>query len=221
MDAVLDNIGLFANGLAGTVTLFAWSAVGSVVLGTVLAVMRVAPSPAVRAFGTAYVLTVRNTPLTVVFALIVFGGQILGLSVGGSVDLQYRVLAVLALSLYTASFVCEALRGGIATIPVGQAEAARSLGLTFPQTLRHVVLPQAGRTVVPPLGSVLIAMAKNTSIASAFNNTELISAMRTGIENRGDAVIAVLVATAVAYLLVTLTLSLVFALIEKKVAIVR
>lgn len=221
MDAVLDNLGLFANGLVGTVTLFAWSAVGSLVLGVVLAVMRVAPSPAVRAFGTAYVLTVRNTPLTVVFALIVFGGPIVGLSVGGSVDLQYRVLAVLALSLYTASFVCEALRGGIATIPVGQAEAARSLGLTFPQTLRHVVLPQAGRTVVPPLGSVLIAMAKNTSIASAFNNTELISAMRTGIENRGDAVIAILVATAVAYLLVTLTLSLVFALVEKKVAIVR
>jgi glutamate transport system permease protein len=221
VDAVLDNLGLFASGLAGTVTLFVWSAVASLVLGVVLAVMRVAPSPAVRAFGTAYVLTVRNTPLTVVFALIVFGGPILGLSVGGSVDLQYRVLAVLALSLYTASFVCEALRGGIATIPVGQAEAARSLGLTFPQTLRHVVLPQAGRTVVPPLGSVLIAMAKNTSIASAFNNTELISAMRTGIENRGDAVIAILVATAVAYLLVTLTLSLVFALVEKKVAIVR
>jgi glutamate transport system permease protein len=221
VDAVLENIGLFASGFASTVTLFLWSAVGSLVLGTVLAVMRVAPSPAVRAFGAAYVLTVRNTPLTLVFTLIVLGGPILGLTVGGSVDLQYRVFAIAALSLYTACFVCEALRGGIATIPVGQAEAARSLGLTFPQTLRHVVLPQAGRTVVPPLGSVLIAMAKNTSIASAFSNPELLSALRSVVEIRGDAVIAIFVATAIAYLLLTLTLSAIFALVEKKVAIVR
>ncbi|GAA2026374.1 amino acid ABC transporter permease [Pseudokineococcus marinus] len=221
MDAVLDNLGLFADGLAGTLTLFAWSAVGSTVLGTLLAVMRVAPSSAVRAFATTYVLGVRNTPLTVVFAFVVFGGPILGLAVGGDVELQYRVFAVIALTLYTSCFVCEALRGGIATVPVGQAEAARSLGLTFGQSLRHVVLPQAGRTVVPPLGSVLIAMAKNTSIAAAFGNRELISAMRTGIENRGDAVVAVLVATAIAYLLVTLGLSLVFSLVERKVAIAR
>lgn len=221
MDAVLDNLDLFVAGMGGTLALFAWSAVGSLALGALLAVMRVAPSASVRAFGGAYVTLVRNTPLTVVFALIVFGGPILGLTVSGSAALQYRVLAVVALTAYTSTFVCEALRGGIATVAVGQAEASRSLGMTFPQMLRHVVLPQASRSVVPPMGSVMIAMAKNTSIAAAFNNSELITAMLTGVENRGDAVIAFLVATAVAYLLLTLSLSLLFHLLERKVAIVR
>jgi len=113
------------------------------------------------------------------------------------------------------------IRSGIQTIPIGQAEAARSIGLTFSSSLRYVILPQALRSVIPPLGSVLIALTKNTSIASAFNNRELISAMRQTIENRGDAVLWILIATALAYMVITLPMGYLVGVLERKVAIVR
>ncbi|RAC91890.1 amino acid ABC transporter permease, partial [Burkholderia multivorans] len=125
------------------------------------------------------------------------------------------------LTAYTACFVAETLKAGIATIPVGQAEAARAIGLTFNQTLSEVILPQAFRTVIPPLGSVVIAMLKNTSIASAFNNRELISAMRNAIELRGDLVIPILFGTAVAYLVLALILGRIFSYLERKLVILR
>ena len=104
---------------------------------------------------------------------------------------------------------------------MGQAEAARAVGLGFGQVLSFVVLPQAFRTVIPPLGSVIIAMLKNTSIASAFNNRELISAMRNAIEVRGDIVIPLLLATALIYLVLALGLGRIFAYLEKKLVILR
>ena len=96
---------------------------------------------------------------------------------------------MLALGFYTSAFVCEAVRSGINTVPLGQAEAARSLGMTFVQTLRLVVLPQATRTVMPPLSSIFIALTKNSAIAGAFSNTELFSVQKVlsdkGFDDRG------------------------------------
>ena len=221
MDAITDNIGVFASGLWGTIVLTAISGVGALILGTVLAGMRVAPSPVLRGVATVYVNVVRNTPLTLVMFFTAFGLPILQITFGSTSATQFRVYAVIALVAYTSCFVCETLRSGIATIPVGQAEAARSIGLTFGATLRYVVLPQAFRTVVPPLGSVLIALTKNTSIASAFNNQELISAMRGLIETRGDAVLWVLLGTAVAYMILTLPMGYLVGVLERKVAIAR
>ena len=117
--------------------------------------------------------------------------------------------------------MAETLRSGIATVPVGQAEAARAIGLSFTQVLSFIVLPQAFRTVLPPLGSVIIAMLKNTSIASAFNNRELISAMRGAIEVRGDIVIPLLLATALVYLALALVIGRVSDLLERKLVILR
>ena len=134
-----------------TIQLTALSAVGALVLGTILAGMRVSPIPVARAIGAAYVTIFRNTPLTLLIIFCLFGlSQTLGVSLASQssptflVDNNFR-LAVLGLSVYTASFVCETLRSGINTIPLGQAEAARSLGLTFSQNLRLVLLPQAFR----------------------------------------------------------------------------
>jgi len=215
VQVIVDNLDTFGRGLWGTVVLFLWATAGSLVLGTVLAVLRVAPSGAVRAAGTAYVNLVRNTPLTLIMVFCVLGLPILRITFTDAASTQYRIYAVLALVAYTSCFVCEAIRSGINTVPVGQAEAARAIGLPFGQVLALVVLPQALRAVVPPLGSVLIAMLKNTSIASAASNFELISAMRGLIEQNGNAVISVLLGITAAYVLLVAVVSAVIALLER------
>ncbi|GAA1617894.1 MULTISPECIES: amino acid ABC transporter permease [Brevibacterium] len=212
---------LFGSGIWGTVKLFTVTLVGSLVLGTILAAMRVSPTPVLRIAASAYINIVRNTPLTLVMFFCAFGLPFLDIRFGDSSSFNSFVYATLALTAYTACFVAETLKAGIATIPVGQAEAARAIGLTFNQTLTEVILPQAFRTVIPPLGSVIIAMLKNTSIASAFNNRELISAMRNAIELRGDLVIPILFGTAVAYLILALILGRIFSYLERKLVILR
>ena len=161
-----------------TIQLTALSAIGALILGTALAAMRLAPVPTLNWLGTAYVNVVRNTPLTLIILFCSFGlAQTLGVSLvdpkstTSIVDSNFR-LAVLGLTLYTASFVCETVRSGVNTVPLGQAEAARSLGFTFSQNLRIVLLPQAFRAVIIPLGSVVIALVKNTTIASAIGVAE-------------------------------------------------
>ena len=141
-----------------------YSAVGALILGTVLAAMRLSPVPMLNWIGTTYVNVVRNTPLTLIILFCSFGlAQTLGItlvdpqSLTSIEDSNFR-LAVLGLTVYTAAFVCETIRSGVNTVPLGQAEAARSLGLTFSQNLRIILLPQAFRAVIIPLGSVLIAL---------------------------------------------------------------
>lgn len=158
-----DNWDVFSRGFTTTIMLFLVAAVGSLLVGTLLAAMRVSPIPALRAFGTAYVQLVRNTPLTLVFALLVFAVPKL------DINIDYLPSARIALVAYTSAFVCEVIRSGTNTVPTGQAEAGRALGLTFGQVLGSIVLPQAFRSVVPPLMSVLIALLKNTTVAAGFS----------------------------------------------------
>ena len=215
MDAVLDNLDVFVRGFTTTVTLTLVSVVGALVLGTVIAAMRVSPVPPLRWAGATYVQLVRNTPLTVVFFLVVFGLPEV------DIKLSFFVSAVLALSLYTAAFVAEAVRSGVGSVAAGQSEASRAVGMTFGQTLRLVVLPQAFANIVPPLASVFIALLKNTSIASAFFVFEGVQSMNQLINANGDAVLAILAAAALAYLALALVASALFGLLERAVTVSR
>jgi glutamate transport system permease protein len=211
-----DNSDLLWSAFLTTLSLAVVSGVVAVVLGTVLAGMRVSPVPPLRGLATFYVEVFRNTPLTVVFFFLAFGIV--------QIDLQFPsrfLTAVAALSLYTAAFVCEALRSGINSIPPGQAEAARALGLTFGQSLRQVVLPQAFRTVVPPLGNVWIALAKNTSIAAGFAVTDLTAALQRLANANADQLLAVFAAVIAGYLVITLPSAWLIRVVENRVAIVR
>jgi glutamate transport system permease protein len=163
VSVLTDNAGLFALFFWAGIKLFLIAGVGALLLGTALAALRVSPVPAMRAFGTLYVNTVRNTPLTLVLVFFGFAAPKLG------IPLDYFPAACVGLTLYTAAFVCEAVRSGINTVPPGQAEAARAIGMPFGQVLREVVLPQALRASVPPLVSVLMALLKNTTVATAVN----------------------------------------------------
>ena len=211
MDAVLDNLDVFVQGFRTTLSLTFLAAVGALVLGTLIAAMRVSPVPPLRWAGALYVQLVRNTPLTVVFFLVVFGLPEV------DVLLSFYRFAVIALALYTAAFVAEAVRSGINSVPAGQAEASRSVGMTFGQTLRLVVLPQAFANIVPPLASVFIALLKNTSIAYAFGIFEGTQAMAQLINANGADVIAIILASALIYLVLALLASALFAQLERAV----
>ena len=209
-----------------TIQLTAFSALGALILGTVVAAMRLAPVPTLNWLGTAYVNGVRDTPLTLVILFCSFGlAQTLGVTLvdptspTSIVDSNFR-LAVLGLTLYTAAFVCETVRAGVNTVPLGQAEAARSLGFTFGQNMRIVLLPQAFRAVIIPLGSVLIALTKNTTIASAIGVAEAALLMKEMIENTA-ALLVVGAIFAVGFVVLTLPLGLFFGWLGRRLAVAR
>ncbi|MGH3950654.1 MAG: amino acid ABC transporter permease [Pseudonocardiaceae bacterium] len=215
MQAVLESLPLYWEGFRTTLTLALIAGLLALILGTVLGALRVSPVPPLRWFGTAYVDIVRNTPLTIVFFFFVFVAPQIGL------QFPFFTSAVVALTLYTAAFVCEAVRSGINSVGVGQAEAARAVGLTFSQTLSLIVVPQALRTVVPPLINIFIALAKNTSVAGGFFVAELFGvARRLPVVYPAD-VIAVLIGVAVAYLVITVPSGLLAGYLERKVAFAR
>ncbi|MFE7130479.1 amino acid ABC transporter permease [Streptomyces sp. NPDC057638] len=214
MDVLTDNFSLYAEGFLGTVELTFFSSLLALVLGFLMAAFRVAPVASLRAFGTAWVTVLRNTPLTLLFFAVLLGLPRFGLV------LPFGVFAVIALGCYTSAFICEALRAGINTVPRGQGEAARSLGMTFGQTLTTVVLPQAFRTVIPPIGSTIIALAKNSAIAGAFSVTELLGTYKT-LSELGYNIIWTFVWIAVGYLIITLTISALFNVLEKRYGVAR
>jgi glutamate transport system permease protein len=216
MDVVVDNLPLYWDGFQMTLRLTLVSAVAALVLGTLLGGFRVSPVPTLRGFGTVYVELLRNTPLTLVFFFMVFVAPQLG------VKLPFETSAYVALSLYTAAFVCEAVRSGVNSVGIGQAEAARAIGLTFTQTMSQVVLPQALRTVVPPLGSVIIAMFKNSAVVGAFGvGRDLFSVGESLTSAQGYASLPVLTGVAIGYLLITLPAGAILGLLEHRLAIVR
>jgi glutamate transport system permease protein len=168
VNQITDYPDLWAAALWGTLILFFAGGVIALVLGIIVGGMRVSPIPVARTVGAVYVNWIRNTPLTLVMFFFAF---CIPLLLPGRAN--FLVLAIWALGIYTATYVAETLRSGINTVPVGQAEAARALGLTFGQVMSLVVLPQAARSVIPPMMSVFIALLKNTTVAAGFSVVNL------------------------------------------------
>jgi glutamate transport system permease protein len=216
VDAVFDNFDLYVDGFLTSLQIILVAMVGSLVLGLLIAACRVSPVPPLRAFGLFWVTTFRNTPLSVVLFFAAFGLPELG------INRSFFFFGVLGLILYTSAFVCEAIRSGINSVSAGQAEAARSIGLNFTQGLRFVVLPQALRTVVPPLGSVIIAMFKNSAVVGAFGvGGDLWSTGQTLTSARGYETLPVFIGVAVGFLLITLPAGALLQVLERRVAIAR
>jgi len=209
-----------------TLKLTFFSAIGAFAWGIILAGLRVSPAPIMRIFGTWYVNLIRNTPLTLIILFCSVGlYQNLGIALAPEnsnfIKNNNFWLSVLGFSLYTATFVCETLRSGFNTVPLGQAEAARSLGLSFTRVLSLIVLPQAIRSVLAPMGSVLIALVKNTSIASAIGVAEAALLMRSEIELFADQILWIFLIIAAGYMVITLTIGLTFGYFAKRLAVKR
>ncbi|MFE1645415.1 amino acid ABC transporter permease [Microbacterium sp. P01] len=215
MGIITDNLDLWGEALWGTIVLFLAGGAIALVLGVIVGAMRVSPIPVARTVGTLYVNTVRNTPLTLIFFFFAFGVPLL-------VDFRvnFLVLGILALGIYTATYVAETLRSGINTVPVGQAEAARALGLTFGQVMSLVVLPQAGRSVIPPMMSVLIALLKNTTVAAGFSVLNL-GSIRANLSERGENAFGVILWVMAVFVVLVLLLAALQRYLENKWRVAR
>lgn len=214
MDVVLDNLDQFVEGIRTTIGLTLLGYAGAFAIGVLIAGFRVSPVPPLRWAGAVYTELVRNTPLAVSFFIFFFGFTKVGISYSPYTS------AVIVLAAYTGAFIGETVRSGINAVAAGQAEAARSIGLTFPQTLRIVVLPQALRTVVAPLGSLFIALTKNSSVAYFISVVEITgTAVKLGVDQAR--VVPFFFAAAIAYLLLTIPSGVAVEALERRVAIKR
>lgn len=204
-----------------------WAAVFAFLLGLVLVIMRVSPAGSLRRAAALYVNTVRNIPLTLVILACSLGlwGQ-LGIELAergtpGFIEANSFRLAVLGLSAYTACFVCESLRSGINTVPVGQAEAARAIGLTFGRTMTLVILPQAIRGAIAPLGNTLIALAKNTTVTQAAGVVQAASFMITAIDQNGNMIVPIFLIVALGWVAIVLPIGLVTTFLSRRLGVAR
>jgi len=198
-----------------TVALTVLTIVSATLLGVLLTIASILPVSPLQKTAAVYIQVVRNTPLTIVFFLVVFGLPQVGFV------LPFFPFAWLALTLYTATFVAETLRSGVLSVAVGEVEAARALGLSWHQLLASLILPQAARSIVPPMTSNYIALLKNTSIASAFGVLEATGVMVEMVNQNSSYVIQIMILTAGIYLALSLGMGLLGDLIERKVRLTR
>jgi glutamate transport system permease protein len=192
-------------------------------LGSVLALFRISPIPTLRWAGGAYVTVFRNMPLTIIMVFMTLGawGQ-LNFVLSRDFDTNFFRLAVVGLAVYHAAFVCEAIRSGVNTVPIGQAEAARAIGLPFLASARLIILPQAFRGAIAPLGNVTIALIKNTTVAAAASvATETSSVMRTMIEFNSSYIYAIFLTFAIGYLILVTPVGLASTYFSQRLAVRR
>lgn len=210
-----------------TIKLTVLGAVGSLIVGTLAAVLRLSPVPLLRFVGTSYVNIFRNTPLTLI---ILSCNLVLWAKLGVVLadqhdpkffDINNFRLAIVGLTIYHGTYVCEALRSGVNTIPLGQAEAARSIGLTFGQSMREVILPQAFRGAIVPLGNTLIALTKNTTVAVTIGVAEIASVLASVTEQDPSQLNQAFGVSAVLFVVLTLPVGLLVGRLGKRMAVQR
>jgi glutamate transport system permease protein len=221
MGELLAQYNVFA-AFGMTLLLTFFSAIGSLVIGTVMAILRVSPVPLLQRVGALYVNIVRNTPLTlIIIACNIVMIVNLGFSLSDDLVRNNIIWAIIGLSVYHAAFVCESLRSGVNTVPPGQAEAARSVGLTFGQSVREVMLPQAFRGAITPLGNTLIALTKNTTVATAIGVAEIAGLQREMTEFRSDLALPIVLIVAIGFVIITLPMGLLTSYLSSRLAVRR
>jgi His/Glu/Gln/Arg/opine family amino acid ABC transporter permease subunit len=213
---LVNNFDRFLDGFLVTCQLVVAGFFTAVIVGTIVGSMRVIPIKPLNWIGALYVEWFRNVPL-LVLCIIFFAG----LRRSGAAITEWQA-GTAALGLYTAAYVSEALRSGVYAVNKGQIEASLSLGFTYPQTLRRVVMPQAFRTVVPPLGSIVIAMIKNSAIVggSLIALPDMLQIGRR-VQNDNAQTLETFFWVGVGYLILTVSATVVVRRLEKRLAIRR
>jgi glutamate transport system permease protein len=215
LELLTDNFGALASGFSVTLRLVGASFAVAIVVGTAVAALRIAPSPWLQRLGGVYVETFRNVPLLVLLIISFSGVRRAGLPIGA------WTAGIASLGLYTAAYVAEVLRSGVFAVSRGQIEAALSLGFDYAETLRRIVLPQAFRTVISPLGSITIAMIKNSAIVGAALAINDILKQARIISSRTLEPDAAFFWAAVGYLLLTVAATVGVRRLERRYAIRR
>lgn len=200
-----------------------WAAIFSLILGTVLALMRISPIASLQWAGAAYVNILRNTPLTVImtFLFLAVWTQ-LQITLSDDFAQNFFRFGVIGLTVYHAAFVCEAIRSGVNTVPLGQAEAARAIGLSFLPAARLIILPQAFRGAIAPLGNTLIALLKNSTVAVAVSvSTETSTLMREMIESNANYIYAIFMIFAIGFAVLVIPIGLLTTYLSNRLAVRR
>ncbi|WP_275003838.1 amino acid ABC transporter permease [Promicromonospora iranensis] len=200
-----------------------WGALIALVLGTALALMRISPIASLRWVGAAYVNILRNTPLTIIMTFMVMGvWTALQIHVADTFESTFFRLAVVGLAVYHAAFVCESIRSGVNTVPLGQAEAARAIGLSFLPAARLIILPQAFRGAIAPLGNTLIALLKNSTVAAAASvSWETASTMKTMIEFNPNFLWGIFAMFALGYVILVIPIGVLTTWLSQRLAVQR
>lgn len=210
---LIEHRDLYIDGFVRTFQVANLSFGFALLVGLLIASFRVSPIPPLRRFAAVYVSVFRNTPLLVIFFVFFFGLPELGFTYSPFVT------TAIVMALYTGAYLGEAVRSGINAVATGQAEAARAIGLKFTQLLGLIVIPQALRTVVGPIGNLYIANAKNTAIALTIGLFELTAVAQRLINQTAD--VNAFVVAALLYIVWLLLAGYVFGVIERRVAIRR
>ncbi len=222
--AMMDQFNIFA-AFWLTIRLAFFGAIGALIIGTVIAILRLSPVPSLRFFGAAYVSLIRNTPLTLILFFCIFAlGFSMGIRLvpeGSSIEAYNLSWGITAIAVYHASFVAEALRSGVNTVPQGQAEAARAIGLGFVPSLRHVILPQAFRGAIAPLGNVMIALTKNTTVAATVGVLEAAAVMKSMIEFYPNLIYIIFAMVAFGFVVLTLPMGIFFTWFSRRMVVQR
>ncbi|MFF8880678.1 amino acid ABC transporter permease [Streptomyces flaveolus] len=215
MDVITSNLDVFGRGLLVSLEISGATFLLSAAGGLLLAVCRISPVRPLRLFAALYVSTVRSVPLLMLLTLFVFGLPEIGLVY----SLTWTV--VTAMTVYWSAFFGETVRAGVRSVPVGQTEAARALGLTFWQVLRCVVVPQALRCVVQPLASLLIAVVLNSSLAAAVGVTQELTGQTVLLDQKYAQPLLTFGAAAACYVALTLAVGRAAAVLERRLAVLR
>ncbi|MFY4776089.1 amino acid ABC transporter permease [Metabacillus sp. RGM 3146] len=209
---LINNFDQYMAGFLNTVKASVIALIASFIIGVIIAVMRISPYKILRFAGTAYVEFIRNIPLLLIAFFIFVGLPSIGIRFNGFLS------GTIALSIYTASFVAEAVRAGILSVDKGQMEAGRSSGLTYLQTMRYIILPQAIKIVIPPLGNQFINLVKNSSILGVITGLDLMY-FGDSVSSETYVVFDVYIFVAMFYLILTVPLSLFVGYLERRLAV--
>lgn len=211
-----ENWNLFMQGLRLTLWLSVASALLSLVFGTLIGILRVSPPLLLRALAEGYIEFFRNIPLLIVLFFVFNGLPFAGIRVDPP-GVDFSRSAIVGLAAYTSAYVAEVVRAGLEAVSAGQIEAGRSLGMNYLQIMRYILLPQAFRMIIPPLGNLFIALTKNTSVASAIAVPELLYTAQL-IESRTFEGNLFLIAGLI-YLVLTIPLSLLVNAVERRLVV--
>jgi putative glutamine transport system permease protein len=202
---------LYLQGFYHTILASLLALVGSFLLGTIVAVMRIAPAKPLNWIGTAYVEIIRNIPLLIVVYAFYLGLPTFGITMSGF------LCGTLGLTVYTSSYIAEAIRAGIQSVPKGQTEAARASGLTYVQNMRHIILPQAIKIVVPPISNQFLNLVKNSSILGVVAGLDLMY-FGDKVQSETYVTFSTYIFVGLFYLLLTVPLSFASARLERRLA---
>ncbi|WP_459502473.1 amino acid ABC transporter permease [Bacillus sp. C1] len=208
---LINNIDMYVEGFKYTVMSSVIALIGSFIVGVIMAVMRIAPIRILNWIGSIYVEFVRNIPIVLIAFILYFGFPVIGITLNGF------VAGTVTLTIYTAAFIAEAIRAGILSVAKGQMEAARSSGLTYVQAMYYIVLPQAVKIVIPPLGNQFLNLVKNSSILGIIAGADL---MYQGdlISTKTFVTFDVYIFVGIFYLILTIPLSVLVRYFEKRLA---